>query len=194
MTWRYGRRVRWALAGCCLVLALVTWSPPDDRAQARDIPVAARDLESGATIAAEDLSTARTDLPLDAPPAEELVGELVRGPVSAGEPVTRSRLVPGRSLRPPEGTVVFPLTVADDRIAALLSAGDRVDILVAPDSTRDEPPRVAATDVEVLAVPTEDRGPVSPRSGAVILLALDESDATELAGLRRSDTVTVAIR
>jgi hypothetical protein len=102
--------------------------------------------------------------------------------------------VPGRSLRPPEGTVVFPLTVADDRIAALLSAGDRVDILVAPDSTRDEPPRVAATDVEVLAVPAEDGGPVSPRSGAVILLALDESDATELAGLRRSDSVTVAIR
>lgn len=194
LSWRYSRRIRWALAVCCLLLALLTWTEGGNKPQVRDVPVATRDIPAGATITAEDLTIARTELPLDTPTPDELVGEIVRGPVAVGEPVTRSRLVPGQSMRPPPGTVVFPLTVNDERIAELLNAGDHVDILVAPDSLHDAKPRVAARDVEVLAVPTEGGTGLSTRSGAVILLALDDVTAEELAGLRRSDHVTVAIR
>ncbi|MFN8125518.1 MAG: hypothetical protein U0R64_03280 [Candidatus Nanopelagicales bacterium] len=124
------------------------------------------------------------------------VGSVARGPLAAGEPVTGSRLVPGGVVSPPPGTVVYPLTLADERIAALLNSGDRVDVLVTPDTLHDGSPRTIATDVEVLGVPDTDTGAFAGAdSGAVVLLAVPDGDApTQLAGIRRSDHVSVAIR
>jgi Flp pilus assembly protein CpaB len=161
------------------------------------VTVAARDIASGSTLTAADLTTATATLPLATPPIDQLVGEVVRGPLTPGEPVTITRITPGRQVDPEPGTVVFPLTLADERIAALLQSGDRVDVLVTPDALHEGEPRQVAADVEILTVAADDPGgfqAASPQSGSVVLLALPEEEAPELAAIRRSDHVSVAIR
>lgn len=195
--WRYGRTVRWAVAALCLVVAVASWvqKPAEPRTQL--LTVAARAIPSGATLTAEDLTTTSATLPVATPQVGELVGEVVRGPLEPGEPLTLGRITPGRQVAPDPGTVVFPLTLADERIAALLRSGDRVDVLVTPDALHEGDPRLVAGDVEVLAVAADDPagfGAASPQSGSVVLLGLPEEQAPELAAIRRSDHVSVAIR
>lgn len=192
--WRHGRRVRLVAAGLLLAVAVLTWPQEQTDLSPQQVTVAARDVASGQRLQADDLTTATISLALDTPPPAQAVGEIVRGPLAAGEPVTRTRLAPGRGVEPGSGTVVLPLLVADERIAALLQSGDRVNVLVAPDSLHEGRPRVAAEDVEVLAVPQAPDGPAGPESGSVVLLAVGEDQANELAAIRRSDHVTLAIR
>lgn len=166
-------------------------SPP------QSITVATHDIPSGATLTGADLTTVTAMLPVGTPGVAELVGEVVRGPLVAGEPVTQGRVVPGGRVAPPPDSLVFPLTLADERIAALLQSGDRVDVLVTPDALHEGQPRVLAEQVEVLGVPvTPDGGfgAASPQSGAVVLLAVPQQTAAQLAAIRRSDHVSVAIR
>jgi Flp pilus assembly protein CpaB len=159
------------------------------------VTVAARPIASGAVLTADDLTVQDWPVVLDSPAPAMAVGSVVRGPVAAGEPITRTRLVPGGGVAPPAGTVVVPLTLGDDRVASLLQSGDRVDVLVTPDSLHEGDPRTAATDVEVLGVPAVDTGAFAgPESGAVVLLAVPAGVAGDLAAIRRSDHVTVAIR
>lgn len=161
------------------------------------VTVAARAVAAGSRLRVEDLTTVTATLAVGTPRPAELVGEVTRGPLLAGEPVTTSRIAPGGSVDPPVGTVVFPLALADERVAALLQSGDRVDVLVTPDALHEGEPRTVVTDVEVLAVPTSEGsalGPASPQAGALVLLGLPEDLAPELAAIRRSDHVSVAIR
>ena len=195
--WRYGRAVRWGVAGLCLVAAAGSLATQADAPSPRVLTVAGRPVAAGAALTAADLTTATSTLPVITPAAADLVGEVTRGPLETGEPVTGSRIVPGGRVDPEPGTVVFPLTLADERIASLLQSGDRVDVLVTPDSLHEGDPRVVATDVQVLAVPLGEAGgfgPASPQSGAVVLLALPSEQSADLAGIRRSDQVSVAIR
>lgn len=196
LAWRYGRVARWVLAGLCLVAAALTTGPPDELPQ-QVLTVAARAIPSGVTLDDQDLVTVTATLPVATPTPADLVGEVTRGPLEPGEPVTAGRIVPGGQIDPPPGSVVFPLTLADERIAALLQSGDRVDVLVTPDALHEGQPRVVATDIEVLAVPVSEGsgfGPASPQSGSVVLLGLPQAAAPDLAAIRRSDHVTVAIR
>jgi len=195
--WRYGRPVRWAAAGLCLLLAVSSWLQAPAQPATQQITIAAHDVASGSTLTAADLTTASATLPVATPSIGHLVGEVVRGPLAAGEPVTAGRITPGRQVDPEPGSVVFPLTLADERIAALLQSGDRVDVLVTPDALHEGDPRLVAADVEVLTVAADDPGgfgAASPQSGSVVLLALPEDEAPELAAIRRSDHVSVAIR
>lgn len=194
--WRHGRPVRLTAAALLFLLAVASWPSGQDEHATRPVTVAARDIASGQRLAAADLTVAATGLAVDTPAPDQAVGELVRGPVAAGEPVTWTRLAPGRGVAPGSGTLVMPLPVADDRIAALLQSGDRVDVLVAPDSLHGGRPRVAARDVEVLAVPQPPSGTglSAPDSGSVVLLAVAEDQAGDLAAIRQGDHVTLAIR
>lgn len=196
--WRHSFGIRAALAGICLVGAVGAWSSAGEPVVLTRVSVAARDIPAGAVLSASDVAEGQDSLGLTTPAADRLVGEIVRGPVARGEPITESRITPGRTVATPRGTVVFPLTLADQRIADLLGAGDHVNVLVTPDSLQDDA-RGSQTidDVEVLTVPHQDGGLARPslgNSGAVVLLAVSDQQADQLAGIRRSDHVTVAIR
>ena len=174
LAWRYGNRVRWSLVVGCLVLAVATSTAAEQPADPTAVTVASRAVASGATIEAADLSVVTATLPVTTLPPDRLVGEVVRGPLEAGEPVTASRIVPGGPVAPADGSVVFPLPLSDHRIAALLQSGDRVDVLVTPDALHEGEPRVVATGVEVLTVTGQQDtafGPAGNSSGAVVLLA-----------------------
>ncbi len=190
--------MRWTAALVCAGCAVVgATAAPDDSAVIRPITVAARDIPSGATLAREDLAVTTATLPFDTVAPDDLVGEVSRGPLTAGEPVTVGRVVPGGRVAPDPGTVVFPLTLADERIAALLHSGDRVDVVVTPDALHEGDAHVVARNVEVLTVAGEDGAgfaPASATSGAVVLLAVPETGAAQLAAIRTGDHVSVAIR
>lgn len=197
LSWRYGRIVRWVVVGLCLLAAVLSARRPDQTAALQSVTVAARDLPSGVTLTPADLTTAPALLPIATPAVTDLVGEVTRGPLVTGEPLTQGRIVPGGRIEPEPGSVVFPLTLPDERIAALLESGDRVDVLVTPDALHEGQPRLVAEDIEVLSVPAamdDGFGAASPQSGSVVLLALPQQIAPELAAIRRGDHVSVAIR
>lgn len=196
LTWRYGTRVRWLFVGGCLLLAAASASDASGPPEAQLITIAARAVASGATIEPADLTSATATLPVATLSPQDLVGEVARGPLAAGEPITASRIVPGGAISPPEGRLVFPLPLSDQRIAALLHSGDRVDVLVTPDALHEGQPRVVAGDVEVLAVTGQEAdafGPASTSTGAVVLVAVVESEAAALAAIRTGDHVSVTI-
>ena len=193
--WRHSVALRSAAAGLLLILALASWGSAGPPVEVHPVVVAAHDIPSGATLTADDLTEAADSLGLDSPSAEDLVGESVRGPIAAGEPITASRLTPGRSVPTAPGTVVFPLTLSDERVAGLLVAGDRVDVIVTPDALHQGQAATVAADVEVLGVSGSEEGPGAAlaQSGSVVLLAATHEQAAGLAGIRRSDHVSVTI-
>jgi hypothetical protein len=148
-----------ALVGLAVLFGLSAVSP----AAPPTVPVlvAAHDLVAGATLSLADLRSASLP-PAAVPggalrPGADVLGRLVAGPVRRGEPLTDVRLL-GPSLlaalaRGP-GVVAVPVRFADSGAAALLRAGDHVDVLA------------AATDAFVpdLAVPP-DAAPSPPAAG-----------------------------
>lgn len=162
---------------------------------------AARDLASGATLTAEDVVAA--SLPLALVPAGALVepaavvGRLVAGPVRRGEPLTDVRLLgagllgPGSPSSRPRDARLFavPVRVAEAATAALVQAGDRVDVLsAAPEGG--SAAAVVASALPVLAVPV--LGDV-PGEGALLVLAADRGTAARLAAAAVTGRLSVAV-
>ena len=162
---------------------------------------AAHDLASGATLTAEDLVSA--SLPLALVPAGALVepaavvGRLVAGPVRRGEALTDVRLL-GAGLLGVGGSssstrddrlVAVPVRVAEAATAALVRAGDRVDVLSA--SPEGGPAAgVVAGGLTVLAVPSVGDG---MGEGALLVLAADRPSATRLAAAAVTGRLSVAV-
>jgi len=98
--------------------------------------VAVRDVPAGTVLGAADLRLARrtaSELPQGAltDPASA-VGRAVGSGMRTGEALTDARLVgPGLLAGRPVGQVAAPVRIADGEAAALLRAGDRVDVLQA---------------------------------------------------------------
>ena len=112
---RHHTVIRLVLAIGLIVAGLVSWANSEPATVTKPIVVAARDIASGASLTAADLSTGYDSLGLaDVDPAA-LLGETARGPISEGEPITMSRITPGRSLTVESGRVVFPLPLPDCR-------------------------------------------------------------------------------
>ncbi|TIC88236.1 pilus assembly protein CpaB [Nocardioides sp. GY 10113] len=148
------RRRRRPLAALCAALAVAALlgalRPPTPATER--VPVAARDLPAGTTLAPGDLTTAL--LPPDAVPRGTLpdpTGAVLAAPLRQGEPVTDARVV-GPGLGAGESDrVVVPLRLSDGDQAVLLSAGDRIDVLATDPA--DGGTELVAADVTVLAVP-----------------------------------------
>jgi Flp pilus assembly protein CpaB len=111
--------------------------------------------------------------------------------VRRGEPLTDVRLLgAGLLVEATPGLVATPVRLADPAGAALLSPGDRVDVLAAPaDGAAPAAPTVAA-DVTVLAVPTE----VEPADGALVVLATTPATAARLAAAAVASRLSVTVR
>lgn len=165
------------------------------------VVVAARDLAAGTVLTAADLRT--VSMPVAIRPAgvtgrpAGLVGRLAAGPVRRGEALTDARVVgPGLTtgLTADEKAAV-PVRLADPESAALVRAGDRVDVLgtpIGPDGTQTAPTGDAvevAAGVRVLAVLGSREA-----DGIVLIVAVSERDARRLAGSATKFRLTISVR
>ena len=188
------------LAAALVVLAAVAAfrSDPDDNRA--DVVVAARDLQPGISLTADDVHVEKrpaTSLPDGSRPRiDDVLGMTLAGPTRRGEMLTDVRLLGPRlaeSAAGPDARIV-PLHLADSALLDLLRAGDVVDVLAsgAPNSSpgTETTPRVVATDAVVVLVSPKpaQRGPGNDR---VVLVALPAATAHQVAGVALVETVTI---
>src|SRR5690349_6837789 len=109
-------------------LHAATAPPPAEVA----VTVAARDLPSGAVLTDADLRTvgfAPGSVPSGA--VAEAGGRTLAAPLRAGEPVTDVRLVGPALTEGYPGLAAVPVRLPDAGVAALLTVGDRIDLVAA---------------------------------------------------------------
>jgi pilus assembly protein CpaB len=203
------------LAGALLLLAALVWlegrDNPNDVAGSRTtVLAAARDLGAGAMLGPADVRLVRLD-PAAVPDGalrspRSALGRSVAGAVRRGEPITDVRLVgPGLTVGLSRfDSVAVPVRLADGETAALLRAGDRVDLLATSADGSDRlpgggPPATApgeavavAAGVRVLAVLTRSDG--ATEDGVLVLVATSEDAARRLAGTAAHARLSVALR
>jgi pilus assembly protein CpaB len=204
--WAAGWPRRAAIGVLLLTAAALSFRPhaagtTSPAVPSQSVVVAARDLAAGTELAAADLRT--VSMPVALVPAGAsrraagLIGRTAAGPVRRGEALTDARVVgPGlvAGLRPGESAAV-PVRLADPDAAALVRAGDRVDVLgtpVDPDggqATAGGTVEVASA-VRVLAV----LGSRDPADGVVLVVATTQPVARALAGALARHRLTVTVR
>lgn len=190
------------LAAAAVATALPGLAPPATPGVV--VLVAARDLPAGTVL--QDADVARVALPEAALPDgaltdEPVAGRLVAGAVRRGEPLTDVRLLGaglldglgdagGRGGQ--DGLVASPVRLADPAGAALVTAGDRVDVLAAAVEPEGGRPAVEVV-VEralVLAVPDAD----AVGDGAVVVVAVAPAAARALAAAATVARLSLALR
>ncbi|MCU1691391.1 MAG: hypothetical protein JWM64_482 [Frankiales bacterium] len=180
------------LTAAAVASALPTLAPPVEPGTV--VLAAARDLPAGAVLVAADV--VRLELPARARPEGALAdgpvdGLRLAGPVRRGEALTDVRLLGAGLLgQAGDGLVASPVRLADPAGAALVRAGDRVDVLAAaPDGGAALAP-TAASDVLVLAVPAPDE----QVEGGLLVLATTPATASRLAAAAVSSRLSVVLR
>lgn len=161
---------------------------------ARTVLTAARDLPAGAVLGRGDLAAA-SYAPSNVPggavtDAGAIVGRTTTGPLRAGEPITDVRLLSGSLLEAFPGRVAVPVRIADRGAVELLRIGDRVDVIAA-DPQGASAPSLVASAAPVVALP--DAQDASLASGGLVVLAVHEETARELAGAAVSTYLSVAL-
>lgn len=165
-----------------------------------EVVVFARDVEAGAELRAEDLTTIRiaeSAIPSSATftSTESLHGRVITAPAAAGEFVTELRVLGDEltSALVPDGHMV-PLKLAEPDLIALLHHGDTVNIVT---SQEDDfapghfAPVVIAEDARVIATSVDNPG--ASASPATILIALPADQAQVVASASLSQPLTVVI-
>jgi pilus assembly protein CpaB len=188
------RRHRGLLAGglvaAAVAVALPTLAPtPPATVQ---VLAAAHDLGPGVRLTSSDvilLSVPRSLAPQGVLTSTgQVVGQAVAGRVRRGEPLTDVRLL-GAGLVSDARMVAAPVRLADPATAALLHAGDRVDVLATPTEAAGEAvARTIAADLRVLAVPAAD-----DTDGALVVLAATPEVASRLAGAAVRSRLSVTV-
>jgi Flp pilus assembly protein CpaB len=181
-----------AAGSLAAALAVVSPHPPPGVS----VLSAGRDLAAGTSLAPGDVRVVR--LPAELAPAgaltvaTEVVGRVLAAPLRRGEPLTDVRLAGADLLSRRAGLVAVPVRIADAASAALVTAGDHVDVLAAGSSAiAPATARVVAADAEVLAVPSavQDDG-----EGALLVVAANPSVAARLAAAAVSSRLSVTLR
>ena len=179
-----------ALAAVLAVRAVAPAPPPSVA-----VLVAARDLPAGRALAPGDVATAR--LPPDAvpdgvvSPSEAPLGRPLAAPLRAGEPLTDVRLVgPGLGAGLPADTVAAPVRLADGAQAALLRAGERIDLLSTDPRAAPGASEVLATGAVVLAVPEPPATGDGALPGRLVVLGLRAGEARHVTAAAVSGYVT----
>lgn len=153
---------------------------------------AARDLAAGAVLEPGDLVAAAVPdalVPAGAlTDVSDVAGRLVAGPVRRGEPLTDVRLL-GAALLPAGADVAVPVRLAEPATGALVTAGDRVDVLAAsPEGGLAA--QVVATGLAVLSVPAPSD---LPAEGALVVVAASRATAARLAAAAVTGRLSVAV-
>lgn len=197
---RLVRRHRRALAGAAAAVSIATLGlalqPPD--APTHPVVVASTDLQAGRLLSEGDLVVAR--VPAGVLPAgtfddsEQLLGQVLAAPVARGEALAGHRLTAPPAWSVPAGTMPLPVRFTDPGAAALLTAGQHIDVLASSGPGLDEATAFAsaelvATEVLVLEVIAPESGtggildaPAGDADGALVLLAADRASALAIAG------------
>jgi len=178
-------------AGAVFCLARVV-APAQPEVSA--VVVAARDLTGGTVVRADDVRTVQ--MPPDVVPAGAFsaeaaaLGASVAAPMRAGEPLTDRRVL-GAALIDgyPAGTVASPVRIEDADVVALLRPGDRID-LYAPTGDSGLTARIV-TDAVVMMLPRADE---TSRGGALVVLAVSQAEAAEIAEASSSSMLSVSLR
>lgn len=174
------------LAAVCAALAVVTAlranaaAPPPQT----QVLTAAHDLQPGSTVSADDLVPVGFDpdsVPEGVVTLHDAVGRVTVGPVRAGEPLTDVRLLGEALLDRYPGAVAAPVRIGDAAAVDLLRVGDRVTILAA-DPQAHSPAVPVADAVPVIGLPRTGRSDPALASGALVLVAVDDQTARDLAG------------
>lgn len=156
-----------------------------------EVVVAARELTAGTVLGADDVRVA--SWPAKLRPATAVanttaaIGRTVAGPVGSGEMITTTRLV-GSDLAAglPLGLIAVAVPLVDSGTAALIRAGDRVDLLSPPSDTTSPVPSgspaatMVAANVLVLAVVPRDPGLTG--SNGQLVVAVDQPTELRIAG------------
>ena len=179
------------LAGAAAGLVLILTTP----AATTPVLVAAADLPAGTPLGELDLDVrqvASSEGLVIGDSVGDLTDWVLRVPVSAGEPLVPSLLLPPQVLDAPEA---FALTL--DRSHAVqgkLAAGDYVDVIVTTAGAMDSAPvtETVASAVYILDVELGDDGFDADRVG--VLLAVDTDLAALLANARESGTIDLVRR
>lgn len=176
------RRRLLAAAGAAVAvfvgLSAVSPPPPDTV----PVVVARRDLAAGVRLGPDDITTARF-APATAPAglADDVVGAMLAGPLTRGEPVTDVRLVGPSLSEGLDDRVAVPVRLPDAGMVGLLEVGDHVDLVaVDPQSGDDE---TVAIDVPVLAVPGPSTDPEGGSSlpGRLVVVGVTPGEVAPLA-------------
>jgi pilus assembly protein CpaB len=125
----------------------------------------------------------------------DFLGRALAAPMSRGEALARHRLTDLPEWAVPPGTTPLPVRFADAGAAALLAAGQRVDVVAASGPGLDgaapfASAELVAQDVLVLTVITAEQGsggilgssPTGEEQTPLVLLAADRSAALAIAG------------
>ena len=165
--------------------------------------LASHDLAAGTVLTAGDLtveSRPRAQLPDGALTSSgAVVGRVLAAGARRGEVLTDARLV-GPSLVDtlPPGQVAVPVRVADAAIAALVSPGDHVDVLVAVEGAGTA--QTVVTDATVLARPGPAGlggllgTPGDDGRGGLVVLGAAVADARALAGAAAQGPLSLTLR
>lgn len=145
---------------------------------ARTVPVwtATRDLPGGTVLTADALRRTAF-LPGSVPDGtigspRQVVGRVLATPLHRGEPVSADAVVGEGWLRGHPGLVAVPVRLTDPAVAALVRAGDHVD-LVAADPQHPAATSLLARGAVVLAVPEEpERVGADTLGGRLVVLGV----------------------
>lgn len=168
---------------------------PADRHTA--VLVATRELPPGHILAADDLriepreSTALPEGAIREPGA--LRGATLTGAVAPGEILTELRVIGPRlaavAAHSSDARIV-PIRLADNAVADILRAGDRVDVVAGEESGGGgRPARLLAADAAVILAPGADG--TRAKDDRIVLVALDSRRATAVAAASLRTALTV---
>ncbi|MDN5757709.1 MAG: SAF domain-containing protein [Tomitella sp.] len=195
--------LRRALAATLLVAAVVLLFRGDPAAEPVDVVVAAHDLSPGSAIGPQDVAVVQRSsraVPEGALAATDAVlGHTIAAPVREGESLTDVRLLGTRLAQSAAGVDdarLVTIRLADPAVAAVVHAGDLVDVIAAP-------PGASPDSVETHGVTLAKRAPVvlvppAPESrsnrGRVLLVALPAATAETVAGASMTRAMTVTVQ
>lgn len=173
-----------------------------------DVAVTARPVAAGTALTRDDVVVRSVAADLAPPGAlhtvHSLLGRATVVGLPAGAPLHATLVSDdGVSAAAPHGTVVVPVRLSDDAVAALLRPGDRIDLL-AGTTSGSEPhgaPQYLARGALVLPVPAGREpeaaggllGPASDGDRPVTLVAVVPEDAPELSAVSGWGAVTAVL-
>jgi pilus assembly protein CpaB len=190
--WLALRRVT-AVVLVLLAAVLALRQPARDTTPTVPMLVAARDLPPGVTLRAADVEVSRLPPSLRPPAAlttpTQVTGRVLAGATTAGEPLTRARLLGPANSRlaanDPTAAAV-PFRLADPAVADLLTPGVRVDVVTVSEHNAD--PVVLAANATVLTVRA------APDDSSLVVIALPRPEATRVAAAALGQPVAVTLR
>lgn len=204
--WRWRFALAAALIGLAATLTVHVLRPPPPPTV--DVAVTARPVAAGTELTGDDVVVRAIAADVAPPGAVRTVAGLLGRAAVVGLPAgapLHATLVSddGVSAAAPHGTVVVPVRLSDDAVAALLRPGDRVDLLAGTTSGSEpaDEPQYLARSALVLPVPAGRApenaggllGPASDGDKPVTLVAVSPEDAPELSAVSGWGSVTAVL-